>query len=200
MTMPDEHSRGFAGLGTLITMPGALDAALAAIAARATSTPPPPPPKHTATPAAKTTAAPTKSGGGTGWWIAAGIATFLVWGSVNRPPRPSHPSPPRGGELTTSSIDVKAERMPAIAVNAVLGEEEIRYCLFQGKRLEGASSIVDQYSTAQVGRYNALVNDYNGRCSSFRYRRGTLERVRREAETRSLQLGLEGAALLDGYR
>lgn len=90
--------------------------------------------------------------------------------------------------------------MPAVAVNAVLGEAEIRYCVFQGKRLEGASAIIDQYSAVQVGRYNALVNDYNGRCSSFRYRAGTLERIRREAETKSVQLGLEGAELLTGYR
>ncbi len=200
MTIPDEHSRGFAGLAALITALGALDAALAAIAARAASPSPPPAPlKPAAASAARPAAAPTQTGG-TGWWIAAGIAAFLIWGSVNQPPRPSHASPPRSGELTTSSIDVKAERMPAIAVNAVLGEEEIRYCLFQGKRLEGASSIVDQYSPAQVGRYNALVNDYNGRCSSFRYRSGTLERLRREAESQNLQLGLEGAALLDGYR
>jgi hypothetical protein len=200
--MTNENSLGFVGLRTLITAPGAIDAALASIAARSPPASPEPMPPKPAAPAswASPPDRPDRSGKGLGWWIAAGIAALIVWGALNQPPpRTAGSSSPRSKDIATSSVNVTAERVPAVADNAVLGDAEIRYCVFQGKRLEAAAAAVDKYSETQIDRYNALVNDYNGRCSSFRYRADALERIRREAETNRAQLGREGVTLLAGY-
>ncbi|OYX40143.1 MAG: hypothetical protein B7Y91_00300 [Rhodobacterales bacterium 32-64-14] len=58
--------------------------------------------------------------------------------------------------------------------------------------MEGANAVVDNYSDSQVNRYNALVDDYNSRCSSFRYRSGALESARRAVEPYRSQLLAEG--------
>ena len=58
--------------------------------------------------------------------------------------------------------------------------------------MDGATSAVDNHSESNVNRFNAMVVDYNGRCSSFRYRRGALESVRSSIEPYRNQLYLEG--------
>jgi hypothetical protein len=79
----------------------------------------------------------------------------------------------------------------------VLSSAQIRYCLSEKIRLEGAHSVLNTYSqTNQTGvdRFNAMVDDYNSRCGSFRYRTGTLETVRAEVQAKKLQLQSDGAA------
>lgn len=41
---------------------------------------------------------------------------------------------------------------------------------------------VDNYSETSVDAFNAAVDDYNARCSNFRYRSGSLEGVRAQVE------------------
>jgi peptidoglycan hydrolase-like protein with peptidoglycan-binding domain len=59
-------------------------------------------------------------------------------------------------------------------------------------RMDGAKSAVDNSNNSDVDRFNAMVADYNSRCSSFRYRRGSLESVRRDIEPYRSQLQAEG--------
>ena len=61
-------------------------------------------------------------------------------------------------------------------------------------RLNAGKSVVNQYLDIEVDRYNALASDYNSRCGQFRYRRGTLEPIRAEVETRRASLEAEGVA------
>ncbi|UVO37626.1 hypothetical protein KUL72_04340 [Bradyrhizobium arachidis] len=62
--------------------------------------------------------------------------------------------------------------------------------------MAGAKSAVNNYSESDVDRFNAMVADYNNRCSSFRYRRGTLESARHEIEPYRSQLQAEGRSRL----
>ncbi len=56
--------------------------------------------------------------------------------------------------------------------------------------MEGADKALNTYVETDVNRFNAMVQDYNSRCSDFRYREGTLESG--EAERRRYILEAEG--------
>jgi hypothetical protein len=59
-------------------------------------------------------------------------------------------------------------------------------------RMGAAKSVVDSYSDSDVSRFNAMVDSYNSRCGSFRYRQGALESARRDIEPFRNELQLEG--------
>lgn len=87
-----------------------------------------------------------------------------------------------------------AETLPPISRGATLDRAQIRYCVAEDIRLEAARGAVPGNREAEVQRFNAMVEDYNGRCASFRYRSGQLQSVRSEVEARRRQLEMEGAA------
>jgi cytochrome c5 len=93
-----------------------------------------------------------------------------------QPPPPSHPT----------------ESKPPVGQDLVLSMEQIRYCLAEGIRMDGAKSVVNNYSDSDVDRFNSQVADYNSRCGSFRYHSGVLEGARREIEPYRIQLQSEG--------
>jgi hypothetical protein len=74
------------------------------------------------------------------------------------------------------------EDRPTVGQGLVLTTSQITYCLAEDIRLEGSRSVIDNYSDAQVNRFNVLVDDYNSRCSNFRYRSGALESARRAVD------------------
>jgi hypothetical protein len=64
------------------------------------------------------------------------------------------------------------ESQPPVGQNTVLSTAQIRYCLAEDIRMDGAKAAVNNYIDSDVERFNAMVADYNSRCGSFRYRRG----------------------------
>ena len=85
-----------------------------------------------------------------------------------------------------------AEDQPSIGRNNVLSTAQIRYCLAEKIRIDAAESMINNYVDTDVDRFNAYVNDYNGRCGEFRYRRGALESAQRDVEPYRSQLQAEG--------
>ena len=73
---------------------------------------------------------------------------------------------------------------------------QIRYCLAEDIRIEGAKSVLNNYSNSEVDRFNAMVDDYNSRCANFRYRSGVLESARRDIQPYWSQLQAEGRSRL----
>jgi len=74
----------------------------------------------------------------------------------------------------------------------VFSTAQIRYCLAEDIRMDGAKAALNNYSDSDVDRFNAMVADYNSRCGSFRYRSGALESARRDVEPYRSQLQAEG--------
>ena len=74
------------------------------------------------------------------------------------------------------------ESMPTVGQDLVFSMAQIRYCLAEDIRMEGAKSALNNYIDLDVDRFNAMVADYNSRCGSFRYRSGALESARRDIE------------------
>lgn len=104
--------------------------------------------------------------------------------SYTPPPQPQAPSRP-------------VETKPPVGQDLVLSREQIRYCLAEDIRIDGAKSALNNYTDADVDRFNAMVADYNSRCSSFKYQtnnrgRNDLNSTQRDIEPFRSQLQSEG--------
>lgn len=146
---------------------------------------------------------PSQSGAGSSgkkWFLGIAAVIGVVWFISASNQQPSSSSPAyRPAQETSTSYPAPApepaqpwEDRPPVGQSLVLTPAQITYCLAEDIRLEGANAVVDNYSDSQVNRYNALVDDYNSRCSSFRYRSGALESARRAVEPYRSQLLAEG--------
>lgn len=98
------------------------------------------------------------------------------------------------------TVESSYEEMPPVGSGLVLSSNQIRYCLSQSIRLEAWSTSVNTYSDMSVDMYNLAVNDYNNRCSNYRYKKYSIDAVRAEVELRRSQLVHEGLAKANLYR
>jgi len=156
---------------------------------------------------------PPSSGGASGLnWIL-GVAAVLgaIWffseSSKTPSTRPttsySDPAPTTNAapapRVVPAAPPPTATRPPSLAVEKpppgrsnVLGVAQIRYCLAEDIRIEAAKPVVNDFIDADVDRFNAMVEDYNSRCGSFKYRKGALETARSDVEAMRPTLQLEG--------
>jgi hypothetical protein len=104
------------------------------------------------------------------------------------------PSPPRPS-TSTPQYSANDEERPPIGSGLLLGRAQMRYCQSQKIRLSAWEGAANKFSKAAVDAFNAAVDDYNARCSNFRYTSGMLESVRVEVEANRSQLMVEGTAL-----
>jgi hypothetical protein len=72
--------------------------------------------------------------------------------------------------------------MPTSGTGNALSEAQIKYCLAEQIRLDGARSVLNQQSAFAVDRFSAMIDDFNNRCSSYRYKRNDYERARSAVE------------------
>ena len=144
------------------------------------------------------------SGSSGGKWIL-GIAAVvgLLWligqSDKNTPsPSPAYSPPAQSAAPSYSppaqpqAPSVPQESKPPVGQDLVFSTAQIRYCLAEDIRMEGAKAALNNYSDSDVDRFNAMVADYNSRCGSFRYRSGALESARRDVEPYRGQLQAEG--------
>jgi hypothetical protein len=138
-------------------------------------------------------------------WGGLALVIYLFWlgSSSNSPsPRREYPQPSAKTGLdvpTTSQTGIDApttsaitEERPPVGSNLVLGPAQIRYCVSEKIRLEGADKVVNVSLESDVNRFNAMVDDYNSRCGAFRYRSGSLESAKTDIERIRLILEAEG--------
>lgn len=209
--------KGFAGLDSMVS-----DVEAPAVPEPAKASPLPPPKREPAreepAPTQPAYSAPASSGEGSGkWWaIGIGIAVLFVWASgsdkkSSARTAPSAPSysysapapaarpapyyPPAAPAYVPEPAPASAsdgEEMPPVGSGLSYNRAQIRYCLSEKIRISAWQEQVDQYSETSVDAFNMAVNDYNMRCSNFRYRSGMLESVRSEVESNRYALQLEG--------
>lgn len=176
---------------------------------------PPQPQRETAPsePERKTTSSPPpietvssgKSGGGSGGkWILGIIGViFVIWminnaGQSNKKPSytppsssqnysypQSTPAPAVQTPSTTQSAGLQYTK-PSVGTNNVLSVPEIRWCIREGIRIEAMRDVID--NNAGIDEFNRIVNDYNSRCGSYRYREGSQSRAERDVEAYRSQI------------
>lgn len=78
-------------------------------------------------------------------------------------------------------LSMPQEIKPPAGQNQILSTAEIRYCLAENIRIDGAQIVVGNVDS-ELDRFNEMVADYNSRCGSFRYRDGALENARGDIE------------------
>jgi len=90
--------------------------------------------------------------------------------------------------------DHSTETVPPAGTGNTLSRAEIRYCLAEEIRLQGAQGVLNRTKGDDIARFNVMVDDYNSRCSRFRYRSGDIETARGEVEPNRERLRADGAA------
>jgi hypothetical protein len=95
-------------------------------------------------------------------------STYSTSQSNSYAPSPSVPPP-------TYRPPVETVSKPAMGTNQVLSRAELRYCLSEKIRLDAMEGIADNRISAHVRNFNALVDDYNSRCGSYRYQRSDMD-------------------------
>jgi peptidoglycan hydrolase-like protein with peptidoglycan-binding domain len=215
------EGKGFAGLSSLVsdvdtTPPSAANAEPAAAApgaGRPARQPAQPQPQPSQRQTYQEPAQPPSSGSSGGKWvlgIAAVIGVLWLIGQSDKnttspapaysPPAqtatPSYSPPPAEPQAPSSP----QESMPPVGQNQVLSTAQIRYCLAEDIRMESAKSTINNYIESDVARFNAMVADYNSRCSSFQYQtnnrgRNDLNSAQRDVEPFRSQLQSEGRSI-----
>ena len=207
------EGKGFAGLSSLVSdvdttppapAPKKEPTAAAPSAGHPSSQPAQPQPQPSQRQTYQEPAQPSSGGSSGGKWVL-GIAAVMgvLWligqsdknttspaPAYSPPAQSTAPSyaPPPQPQAPSRPIETK----PPVGQDLVLSREQIRYCLAEDIRIDGAKSALNNYIDADVGRFNAMVADYNSRCVSFRYRSGELESVRRDIESYRSQFQSEG--------
>lgn len=146
---------------------------------------------------------PQPSSGSTGgkWVLGIAVVIGLLWliGESNKnTPSPAYTPPAQSAAPSYSppaqpqAPSLPQESKPPVGQDRVFSTAQIRYCLAESIRMEGAEGALNNYSDSDVDRFNAMVDDYNSRCGSFRYRGGALESARRDVEPYRGELQAEG--------
>lgn len=212
------EGKGFAGLSSLVSdvdttppapAPKKEPAAAAPSAGHPSSQPAQPQPQPSQRQTYQEPAQPSSGGSSGGKWVL-GIAAVMgvLWliGQSDKnttspapaysPPAhstaPSYAPPPQP-QAPSRPVETK----PPVGQDLVLSREQIRYCLAEDIRIDGAKSALNNYIDADVDRFNAMVGDYNSRCSSFKYQtnnrgRNDLNSSQRDIEPFRSQLQSEG--------
>ena len=207
------EGKGFAGLSSLVsdvdtTSPPApkREPAAAAPSAERSAAPQPQPsqPQRYQEPSQPS------SGSSAGKWLLGIVAVLgvMLWlggqfDKTTTSPAPAYSPPAQSAAPSYSPPAPPAapsrpqESQPPVGQNVVLSTAQIRYCLAEDIRLDGAKSAVNNYIDSDVDRFNAMVADYNSRCSSFKYQtnnrgRNDLNSTQRDIEPFRSQLQSEG--------
>jgi len=109
-------------------------------------------------------------------------------GAATAPATPAGP----GAEAAPTEI-----LPPLQGVGQLLSLEEVRYCVFQGRRLAFLRNEV--VSNDSVRRFNTLLADFNSRCKSFRYEGDALQSANKEADARRDQLKADADSILTSW-
>lgn len=151
---------------------------------------------------------PSSGSSGGKWLLGIAAVVGLLWliGQSNKPtssPATAYSPPAQSAAPSYSppaqpqGPSVPQESKPPVGQDLVLSTAQIRYCLAEDIRMEGARAALNNYSDSDVDRFNAMVADYNSRCSSFKYQtnnrgRNDLNSAQRDIEPYRSQLQAEG--------
>jgi Putative peptidoglycan binding domain len=139
-----------------------------------------------------------RSKAGIGLAVAAfGLALVVLFapGRINRAPSPSVDGAP--SQAQGSGTIQFAEDRPLRGATHEFTRANLRYCTFQQIRLEALGPITEG---ADLVVFNALVDDWNVRCTKYSYRAEDKEAVDAEAGRRRALLEVEGRALVNVWR
>ncbi|MBM2430149.1 hypothetical protein [Marivita cryptomonadis] len=134
--------------------------------------------------------------------IAAVIGFIVIADEMDKPSNRStyQPSAPRvatPAPTPAPATSATVETRPPVGQGLTLNRSQIRYCVFQGQRLETIRTLTT--TNYQIDRFNGLIDDFNSRCSSYRYRSGVLSSVQREAREKAVDLRADARRIVASW-
>ena len=139
-----------------------------------------------------------------------GLAVTIILGFIMKELL-SEPSRRSGSSTTTASTSSTSqhsyspnssassqlsEKIPAPGTGRLLNKREVRYCIFQGERLHILRTLVSSSSDREIDHFNAIIQDFNSRCSNFQYREGVLQTIEAEVPGNRSRLRLDAQRML----
>lgn len=126
-----------------------------------------------------------------------GLFLFAVFSELFDNSNSSYSSPSNSpsrstGGLTAPATNSLTESKPPIGTNHVHSGAQIRYCLAEEIRLETMVGMTDDLNDSELDWVNEYINDYNSRCSSYRYQSGALGSAERKVRGFRTILKTEG--------
>lgn len=91
-------------------------------------------------------------------------------------------------------------KIPAGGPNQILSQGEIKYCLAERVRLEAMQGMLDNTQDAHITNFNFRVDDFNSRCSNYRYREADMVRARSEIDGMRGTLRTQAIEQVRGWR
>ena len=101
-------------------------------------------------------------------------------------PEPTYTAPSFNPGLTESK--------PLYGVNNVLTASEIYYCKAEELRIESNKVTVDRSDDFSLARFNQTVQDYNSRCSQYRYHDPAMNSANNALESNRYSIEAQGRA------
>jgi sulfur relay (sulfurtransferase) DsrF/TusC family protein len=137
--------------------------------------------------------------------IAGVIGFFVLADEFMKPTKRTTYRPPSSNQITTAPAPARApvvsnayqEDIPPVGSGLSLNRNQVRYCIYQGARLDYIRPLTA--NNRQIDRLNGLIDDYNRRCSSFRYSSGVLGAVQGELSSRRAVLREEARRMVASW-
>lgn len=122
-------------------------------------------------------------------WIVIGIVLIYAFASGDNKSTSSKGTP-------TYSSSTLRESMPSYGAGAghVLTASEIYYCLAEAVRIEQNRESVNQYDSRAIARFNITIDDFNGRCSDYRYKESAMTSANKALEANRYLIEAQGRA------
>lgn len=98
---------------------------------------------------------------------------------------------------TPEAVSYQIETMPPAGAGLTLNRSQIRYCVYQGKRLSHLRNMAS--TNAAISQFNTLIADFNSRCSNYRYMQNDMSVVEVDASKRDFDFLKEAAAMAKGW-
>ena len=134
------------------------------------------------------------------WGIYASIAILVGYFIINEEANKTsnrvsyQPSTQRTASSTPAVVQ---ESIPPIGRGLSLNRSQVRYCVFQGERLESIRLLAN--TNYQIERFNQLIDDYNSRCSNYRYTEGVLGSIQREAASKTSEFQADAVRIFGSW-
>jgi len=110
------------------------------------------------------------------WVIWSGVTTDNNTASNNQTSSTSNNIQSTSDDQSLISNSDDNEVKPPVGTDNILDENEIKYCLSENVRLQAMQNMVK--TNARISLFNQYVDDYNLRCSSYRYRQVDMDRAK----------------------
>lgn len=126
------------------------------------------------------------------YWLWILIALVLIY-AFSSSDNNSSSSKPVSSSYTSSNL---RESVPSYGAGAghILNASEIYYCLAEAVRIEQNRETVNQYDSSAIARFNITIDDFNRRCSDYRYKESSMISANKALEANRYLIEAQGRA------